>query len=400
MKTIRQHLGWKLFISYLIVIVVGVVSLMVTAELHTPAAINRHMAQMAAMMGGSTDMMTDLTESFSRAVNEVLLVAASLAVVTAVLVSTFITQRIVQPVQQMKKASQRIADGRYDERVQAAGEDELADLGRAFNRMAHKLAQTETRRRQLIGDVAHELRTPLSSIKGVMEGLQDGVLAAEPQTFASVEQEVSRLQRLVRDLEALSKAEAGQIPLEKEWVNPADLVNTAVSRLHPQFEDKQVALQTELASHLPPIHVDPMRITQVLLNLLGNALQYTSSGGQVTIRCSVNQQKSECQELRADCCLLIAVVDTGIGLTTEQITHIFERFYRADKSRSRAGGGSGIGLTISKHLVEAHNGRLTAASPGLAQGSKFTIFLPLNKESSDYSGVPEKSGTGLASASS
>jgi len=381
MKMIRRHLGWKLFISYVVVIVVGVVSLAVTAELHTPTAINRHMAEMASMMGGSMGMMTDLTESFTRAVNEVLLVAASLAFVTAVLISTFVTRRIVRPVQAMKAASQRIADGRYDERVQAAGEDELAELGRSFNRMAHQLAQTEERRRQLIGDVAHELRTPLSSIKSVMEGLQDGVLPPEPKTFASVEQELNRLQRLVRDLEALSRAEAGQIQLEKERINPAELVETAVTRLRPQFTDKQVSLNTDVPPNLPAITVDPARMTQVLLNLLGNALQYTPSGGQVSVQCSViGSQYSVDNEHclpNNDYCLLITVTDTGIGLTAEQLSHVFERFYRVDKSRSRAGGGSGIGLTISKHLVEAHNGRLAAASPGLNQGSSFTIILPI-----------------------
>jgi histidine kinase len=366
MNTIRQHLGWKLFLSYLVIIVVGVASLAITAELHTPAAITRHMADMSAVMGSNMGMMTDLTENFTQAINEVLLVAASLAVVTAVLVSTFVTRRIVKPVQTMTAASQRIANGRYDERVRAVGEDELAELGRSFNRMAHELAQTEERRRQLIGDVAHELRTPLSSIKGVMEGLQDGVLPPQPETFANVEQEVNRLQRLVRDLEELSKAEAGQIQLEKEAVSPVALVETAVARLRQQFNDKRVSLTADIPPDLPMITVDPARMTQVLLNLLGNALQYTPSGGRVAIHCSLSTDRN----------LQIAVADTGIGLTTEQLTHIFERFYRADKSRSRAGGGSGIGLTISKHLVEAHDGHLTAASPGLNQGSTFTITLP------------------------
>lgn len=384
MKTIRQHLGWKLFISYLVIIIVGVVSLAVTAELHTPTAINRHMAEMAPMMGGNMGMMTDLTESFTQTVNEVLLVATSLAFLTAVLVSTFVTRRIVKPVQEMKAASQRIANGRYDERVQVSGEDELAALGRSFNRMAYELAQTEERRRQLIGDVAHELRTPLSSIKSVMEGLQDGVLRPEPETFTSVEQEVNRLQRLVRDLEELSRAEAGQIQLEKEKINPADLIETAVGRLRQQFADKQVSLNTDIPSDLPAITVDPARMTQVLLNLLGNALQYTPSGGRVTVRYSVDgdlcavtgERLSVNDQLSTDHCLLITITDTGIGLTADQLAHIFERFYRVDKSRSRAGGGSGIGLTISRHLVEAHNGRLTASSPGLNQGSTFTIILP------------------------
>ncbi len=389
MKTIRQHLGWKLFISYVIIIIVGVVSLAVTAELHTPTAINRHMAEMAPMMGGSMGMMTDLTESFTQTVNEVLLVAASLAFVTAVLVSTFVTRRIVKPVQEMKAASQRIANGRYEERVQVNGEDELAELGRSFNRMAHELAQTEERRRQLIGDVAHELRTPLSSIKSVMEGLQDGVLASDPETFANVEREVNRLQRLVGDLEELSKAEAGQIQLEKELIDPKELVETAVARLRPQFADKQVSLKMNIPSDLPVIALDPARMTQVLLNLLGNALQYTPPGGQVTVECSVSShQLSVIDEHRLPNTvreavaqrhhrLLTTVTDTGIGLMADQLPHIFERFYRVDKSRSRAGGGSGIGLTISKHLVEAHNGRLIATSPGLNQGSTFTIILPV-----------------------
>lgn len=389
MKTIRQHLGWKLFISYLVIIIVGVVSLAVTAELHTPTAINRHMAEMAPMMGGNMGMMTALTESFTQTVNEVLLVAASLAFVTAVLVSTFVTRRIVKPVQEMKTASQRIANGRYEERVQVNGDDELAELGRSFNRMAHELAQTELRRRQLIGDVAHELRTPLSSIKSVMEGLQDGVLESAPETFANVEREVNRLQRLVRDLEELSKAEAGQIQLEMELINPAELMETVVARLQSQFADKQVTLSTDMPPDLPAVSVDSARMTQVLLNLLGNALQYTPSGGHVGIQCSVigNQLSTKSEHCLPNTvreavakrhhCLLITVTDTGIGLTTDQLPHIFERFYRVDKSRSRAGGGSGIGLTISKHLVEAHNGRLLAASPGLNQGSTFTIVLPV-----------------------
>ena len=377
MNMIRQHVGWKLFASYMIIIVVGGVSLAVAAELHIPTAVNRHMSQMS-MMGGSAGMMSDLAASFTQAVNEVLLVAASFAFLTAVLVSTFVARQIVKPVQEMKAASQRIAAGRYDERVQVAGEDELAELGHSFNRMAQELAQTEERRRQLIGDVAHELRTPLSSIRGVMEGLQDGILPPEPKTFTSVEQEVNRLQRLVRDLEELSKAEAGQIPLEKERIDPAELVETVIFRLGQQFADKQVSLNTDIPPDLPTISVDPGRMTQVLLNLLGNALQFTPSGGHVTVQCLVNDSSSSgCQDLGSDPCLQITVADTGIGLTAAQISHIFERFYRVDKSRSRAGGGSGIGLTISKYLVEAHGGRLTAASSGLNQGSVFMIFLPI-----------------------
>ena len=202
MLQIQKRLGWKLFFSYLTVIIVGAVSLIVAAEFATPSAFDRHIAVMETMMGGNMSaMMSDLTTNFQAAINEVLLIASSLAVITAVFVSSFVTRRIVRPVQEMMKASQRIASGRYDERVEVVGEDELADLADSFNKMAQKLDQTEERRRQLIGDVAHELRTPLSSIKGVMEGLIDEVLPATPSTFLDVEKEVSRLQRLVQDLE-------------------------------------------------------------------------------------------------------------------------------------------------------------------------------------------------------
>ncbi|MDX1414993.1 MAG: ATP-binding protein [Candidatus Promineifilaceae bacterium] len=367
MTRFRSHLGWKLFFSNMIIILVGVLSLAMFAEFATPSALDRHMARMAAVMGDNMEgMMFDLNESFQRAVNEILFVAATLAVITAVCVSTFVTRRIVKPVKEMQIASRHIADGHYEERVQVVGEDELAELARSFNRMARTLAQTEERRRQLVGDVAHELRTPLSSIKSLMQGLQDGILDPEPATFLNVEREANRLQRLVRDLEELSRAEAGQIDLGLERVDPVQFIEAAVNRLKPQYEDKGVKLYTRLPEKLPDVTADPARMTQVMINLLGNALQYTPAGGQVFV--------SAWDNVRA---VAISVEDTGSGIPQDALPHIFERFYRVDKSRSRTGGGSGIGLTISKHLVEAHNGRLTATSPGPDQGSTFTMTIPI-----------------------
>jgi histidine kinase len=213
--------------------------------------------------------------------------------------------------------------------------------------------------------VAHELRTPLANIKGVMEGLVDGVLPPEPVTFQQVEREVTRLQRLVQDLEQLSRAEAGQMLLEQERMDPARFIEDAVTRLLPQYQEKGVDLDVQLPPHLPAVSADRWRMTQVMLNLLGNALQYTPSGGRVTVTAQP-----------ADGGLVVRVADSGIGITPEHLPHIFERFYRVDKSRSRAGGGSGIGLTIARHLVEAHHGRLTAVSPGPNQGSTFIVTLP------------------------
>lgn len=369
LERIRQQLGLKLFLSYLIVVGAGVLSLFFAARLSTPNALAQHgarMQQVLPTLEGSDVLIADLGDSFVQAVNQILIIAAVAALLTALLVSTFVTRRLVGAIQRMKFASQRIAAGEYEERVEVPGDDELGALARAFNQMAQTLAETEERRRQLVGDVAHELRTPLANIQGAVEGLSDGVLPAEPATFHQVEREVTRLQRLVRDLEALSRAEAGQLLLEREPLDPLGFIEDAVARLAPQYEDKGVALDRRLPSSLPPVLADKWRMTQVMLNLLGNALQYTPPGGRVTVTARPEGQQ-----------LLIHIADTGIGIAPEDLPHIFERFYRVDKSRSRAGGGSGIGLTIVRHLVQAHGGRVWAESPGLGHGSTFAFTLPL-----------------------
>lgn len=377
LEPLRRRLGWKLFLSYMVIVIVGVAVLAGTAELHAPTVLNEHSRQMQQMLGErNPQLVADFYATFQRAVTEVLIVAASFAVLAAVLVSIFVTRRIVRPVQSMMETSQRIAAGEYHERVGPEGvpDDELGRLAEAFNRMAASLEQTEQRRMALIGDVAHELRTPLSSIKSVMEGLTDGVLPPEPETFQMVQTEVSRLQRLVHDLQELSRAEAGEIALERESVAVATLVEAAAERLAPQFQDKGVRLQVNVPDTLPPVQVDPNRITQVLLNLIGNALQYTPPDGEVSV------------EARGDDGMVaISVTDTGIGIPSEHLPHLFERFYRVDKSRSRLGGGSGIGLTIAKHLVDAHGGHIWAESAGRGEGSTFTVTLPTRAEEDESS---------------
>jgi histidine kinase len=274
----------------------------------------------------------------------------------------------------MTTASQYIADGHFDQRVQIPGDiasndlDELAQLALSFNQMAEKLHQTENMRVQLIGDISHELRTPLTAIKGSMEGLLDGVLPPTPETFQNIHREANRLQRLVADLQELSRVEAGALPLDLKTQDIVPLTGSVAERLRPQFEDKGVALAVDLPPTLPPVLIDEDRISQVLINLLGNALQYTPEGGQVSL--VVQQSGDEIQ---------VKVKDTGIGIPVEHLPHLFTRFYRVDKSRSRAGGGSGIGLTIAKHLVEAHGGRIWAESEGIGQGSTFSFALPISK---------------------
>lgn len=297
--------------------------------------------------------------------------AAIAALIAAVVASFLVSRQVVTPVQRMMKLSHRIAEGEYEERltvsrgVQSNQLDELDQLALSFNQMADKLEKTEIMRRQLIGDVTHELRTPLAAIKGYMEGLMDGVLPAEPETYQQVHTEIDRLQRLVNDLQELSRVEAGAFQLMPVSISLPGLIETIKGNLGHQFEDKGIQLETQVEPHLPNIMVDKDRILQVLTNLVGNALQYTPSGGKVSIRAA--RDKSE---------ILISVSDTGIGIAPDHLPFIFNRFYRTDKSRTRASGGSGIGLTIAQALVKAHHGRIWAESAGEGKGSSFHFTLP------------------------
>jgi len=371
LSAIRRRLGVKLFLSYILVILVGVIVLGTTAEMAVPSAFERHLAAMQGMMGGNR-ISQSLFGGFRDAVSEALGIAALAASLAAVVVSLLVSRQVIAPIREMRTASQRIAEGRYAERVHVRGNparnelDELALLAVSFNQMATKLEQTENMRRQLIGDVTHELRTPLTAIKGSMEGLMDGVLPAEPATFRDIYAEADRLQRLVDDLQELSRVEAQAYELDLKPVAIDELVEGVVQRLGRQFKDKGVDLGTDLAQDLPLVLADSDRIRQVLINLVGNALQYTPSGGQVSIRTS-----QEDHQVRVD------VRDTGIGVPPEHLPHLFTRFYRVDKSRSRAGGGSGVGLTIARHLVEAHGGKIWASSLGEGKGSTFSFTLPL-----------------------
>jgi histidine kinase len=376
-------LRWKLFLSYLVVILVGIAVLASAAEFAVPTAFDRHMSVMADMMGGRMmGMGMDLFANFRSAVTEALVLAGIAASLAAVAVSFFVSRRVVLPVQEMMAASKRIAEGHYDERVGVSPAmigaisprpgsakpdemDELSRLALSFNQMADRLEQTEARRLELIGNVAHELRTPLSSIKGYMEGLIDGVLPAEAATFQQVYHEADRLQRLVQDLQELSRVEAGSFELNLEPWPVTGLIEPVKARLALQFEDKGVSLETDVPGSLPCVLADEDRIGQVLLNLVGNALQYTPPGGRVSL-----SVRREGRRVR------FSVQDTGIGISPEHLSRVFERFYRVDKSRSRAGGGSGIGLTVAQHLVQAHGGQIEAVSDGLGRGSRFSFTLP------------------------
>ena len=368
MKSIRS----KLLLSYLIVLLVGVAVTLLSVSFTSRLAYNRQMGE--GMMRPAQQMPSPQQRAmmqfanFRAAVFESLGYAALAAALVAVLVSLFLSERIVAPLRALTRATKRIAAGHYDERVSVDGEDEFSQLAGSFNQMAAQLEQTESMRRRLVGDVAHELRTPLTTIKGSLEGLLDGVLQPDAETFTQILQESDRLNRLVDDLQELSRVESGAYVLDKQPLDVTALAATALKRLARPFSEKQVALRSNLTPDLPPLHADEDRILQVLANLLNNALQYTPAGGTVTLSAQKNAEF-----------LQFSVSDSGIGLSATDRDLVFTRFYRVDKSRSRqSGGGSGIGLTIARHLVEAHGGQIWVESDGVGQGSIFYFTLPLS----------------------
>jgi histidine kinase len=277
---IRRHLGWKIFISYLVVILIGAIVLATAAEFVIPRSFDRHLAAMGSMMvdmmGSSMmgmDLNADLFTNFRTAVNEALTIAALAAVISAIVVSIFVSRQVVTPVQEMMVASRYIAAGHYDERVNVPGnlsKDDLDELSQLA-----KLEKVESMRRQLIGDVSHELRTPLTAIKGSMEGLMDGVLPENDETYMGIYREADRLQRLVNDLQELSRVEAGAYELDLHPLDLLVVISAVVKRLELQFKEKDVLLEVDVPDDLPSIQADEDRIGQVLLNLVGNALQFT-----------------------------------------------------------------------------------------------------------------------------
>jgi signal transduction histidine kinase len=302
--------------------------------------------------------------AFLASINRALLLAAGVAGLAAVLLTVGLSRPILGPVEALTAAARRMERGDLSQRVEVQSNDEIGELAQAFNAMANGLTRLEELRRNMVSDVAHELRTPLSNIRGYLEAVQDGVVEPKPEVIGSLHEEAMLLNRLVDDLQELALAEAGQLKLERRLVAPSDLVNRALEAARPRARAEGVTLRSDLPEDSPLVNVDPQRIGQVLGNLLSNALTYTPSGGEITI--AARAKDSEVK---------VSVRDTGEGISTEDLPYVFERFYRADKSRSRATGGTGLGLSIAKQLVEAHGGTIGVEST-LGEGSVFWFTLP------------------------
>jgi signal transduction histidine kinase len=289
-----------------------------------------------------------------------LLIGATVATVAGVLLSRSLTR----PLDELAAAARDIGAQNLSRRVNVKGTDEIADVATAFNEMAGRLEQQETLRRNLLADVAHELRTPVTVLQGNLRAILDDVYPLEKEEVARLYEQTLHLTRLIDDLRELAQAEAHQLPLNVTAVDVAKLVKETAVTFQPICDHEGITLRAELLGALPIIQADQARLRQSLNNLLDNAIRHTPRNGTITMQ--AEQLPGELQ---------LRVIDTGEGITAEHREHVFDRFYRIDPARSRETGGTGLGLAIVKAIVEAHGGKITVESDGKGQGSRFVIHL-------------------------
>jgi two-component system sensor histidine kinase BaeS len=304
-----------------------------------------------------TALMTELGDSaehardmYADSVTTVVVAASIVAVLASVVLAIVLARMLARPLAEIGEAARRIADGDYAARVPRDGPEELASLADSFNQMASSLERQEAMRRDFIANAAHELRTPLTNLQGYLEALRDGVITADRATYESLHEEADRLVRLSRSLDALAEGDAATGLPEPVELDLAAAVRSALDLAAPALERADLRLDLDVPSSLPA-RADPDRLAQVLANLLSNAVRYTPAGGVVRVHA----------ERRPDD-VLVSISNTGDGIPAEDLDHVFERFYRVEKSRDRERGGAGIGLAIVKQLVEGGGGRVGAES--------------------------------------
>ncbi|HEX5997608.1 MAG TPA: ATP-binding protein [Jiangellales bacterium] len=358
-----DRLSTRLFLAQSLIVAAGAVTLVLVAFAVAPGLFRGHLRH---MMGMSAGMTSDLESALLTTLLVSLGVAVGAALVTSLAVSWFITRRLAGPLSELSAVATRIADGDYAARMPPSRlGSELAAVDDAFNRMAATLQNTERRRLELLADLAHELRTPIATVDSFLEGIEDGVIPASPDTWRTLREQTRRLDRLADDIDGLSRAEERRADLRSEPLDVDVVVDEAVRAASAGYVDKGVVLERRASPAPARVLADPDRLREILDNLLGNALRHTPTGGSVTITTSASASEAS-----------IAVADTGEGIAAEHLPHVFDRFYRADPARSRATGGSGIGLTIARALAQAHGGQLSATSPGIGAGATFTLTLP------------------------
>ena len=301
---------------------------------------------------------------FIERTNLTLLYGALIGAVIALLLGIFLSRTITHPIRELTKATHAVSEGDLTQQVSIRSKDELGELAKAFNKMSAKLSRSVNTRKQMTADIAHELRTPLSLIIGHAEAVHDGVLPPSKENFEIIRDEAARLEHLVEDLRTLSLADAGELSINFQTIEPGRLLQEVASMYQVQVQKKNIQLDADIAAHLPTLEIDPGRMTQVITNILDNAIRHTPENGDITLAAKLVNNMVE-----------LSIQDSGPGLSSEDAEQIFERFYRADASRQREDGGSGLGLAIAKSIVQAHNGQLSAESDA-GKGLKVIIALP------------------------
>ncbi|MBD1821159.1 HAMP domain-containing histidine kinase [Cyanobacteria bacterium FACHB-DQ100] len=365
----KPNLRTRLFLSHMIVMVVGLSTLITVGKIYTPRLFLVHLEQLQGIDFSVVRIKGRLIDGFESAWSRGAFWSVVVGGTTAIGLSYWVSKRIMQPLIQMEQITQRFAAGHLEERVPKNEIPELNRLAESFNRMAQDLEGVEQRRRDLVGDLTHELRTPLTVVEGYLEGLADGTIEPSPDIYQRLVRETVRLRRLVNDLQELSKAEAGYLPIHLQPLAIRPLLVAIVQKFSDQLMEDSPALSVDCPESLPLASADPERVEQVLINLVGNALRYTPQGS-ITLRAWTELER-----------IWIAVEDTGQGIKPEDLPHVFERFWRSDRSRDRHSGGTGIGLAICRRLVELQKGTIEVESE-VGKGSTFRFSLPIVAEKS------------------
>ncbi len=352
----------RLLSAQALVLVAGAGTTGLVAAAVGPPLFREHLHR-AGVSGDSAEQM-HAEEAYVYATAISIAVESCVAILAALVVTWYFGRRLQRSLTQLSQAATAIADGHYDSRVPPAHlGDEFDSLAHSFNQMAGRLETVDAGRRRLFSDLAHEIRTPVSVLEAYFEAIEDGVRTLDPETVSMLRQQTHRLVQFAGDAAALSHAEESTATISPAPVSIATVVGSAVATARDRFDAKGVALSGHAAEDLPSLWADPHRLAQILGNLLDNALRHTPAGGTVTVDAGADAGN-----------VTLRVTDTGEGIPAEHLSHVFDRFYRADTARDRDHGGSGIGLAIVKALVEAHGGRISVASA--ATGTTFTITLP------------------------
>ncbi len=362
----KLSLGTRLFFSHLLVMIVGLGCFAVAAKFSSPRMFIVRLEQLEKRgIFTVRSARTYLVEGFNNAWNHSALLSLVIGVSAAGGISYLASQRIMRPLKQIEEITQEFAAGNLQERMPESEIPELNQLGVSFNSMASSIQDVEQRRRDLISDLTHELRTPLTVVRGYLEELADHSIEPSEELYLRLIRETRRLERLIRDLQELSKAEAGYLSINLQKINLIPLLESLVTRFQDQLLEEGPTLELYYPSDLPLVCGDIDRTEQILVNLLGNAIRYTEKGS-----ITITARKENGQ-------VWIAIADTGVGIADQDLAYIFERFWRADPSRSSNSGGTGIGLAIVRRLVQLQGGTIKVTSK-LGKGSTFSFSLPIS----------------------